>query len=70
LTPKSFGTITAATVVYHVTGQGNVEQGTAAVMVPKLFGVKKPLVAVGDATSGDDGAEALPQGAAANRSMA
>ena len=62
--------VSAATVVYHVTGQGNVEQGTAAVMVPKLFGVKKPLVALGDSASGDDGAEAMPQGAAANRSMA
>jgi len=54
--------VSAANVVYHVTGQGNVEQGAAAVMVPKLFGVKKPLVALGDA---EDGA-----GAAASRSMA
>jgi ATP-binding cassette subfamily C protein LapB len=39
-----------------------VEQGTAAEMVPRLFGVRKPLVAVGDS---EDGA-----GAAASRSMA
>ncbi|MDQ0589268.1 peptidase domain-containing ABC transporter [Variovorax paradoxus] len=63
--------VSAASVVYHVTGQGNVEQGTAAVMVPKLFGVKKALVALPDATAGDDDAEAHPpQAAAANRSMA
>jgi len=62
--------VSAATVVYHVTGQGNVEQGTAAVMVPKLFGVKKALVALGDSAAGGDDAEALPQGNAANRSMA
>lgn len=55
--------VSAASVVYHVTGLGNVEQGTAAVMVPKLFGVKKPLVALGDA---EDGAA----GATASRSMA
>ena len=54
--------VSAATVVYHVTGQGDVEQGTAAVMVPKLFGVKKPLVALGDT---EDNA-----GASASRSMA
>jgi ATP-binding cassette subfamily C protein LapB len=63
--------VSAASVVYHVTGQGNVEQGTAAVMVPKLFGVKKALVALPDSTAGEDDAEAHPQqGAAANRSMA
>lgn len=56
--------VSAANVVYHVTGQGNVEQGAAAVMVPKLFGVKKPLVALGD--SEDGAAGATP----ASRSMA
>ncbi len=59
--------VSAASVVYHVTGQGNVEQGTAAVMVPKLFGVKKALVAL---TDSDGAEEAHPQGASANRSMA
>jgi ATP-binding cassette subfamily C protein LapB len=59
--------VSAATTVYHVTGQGNVEQGTAAVMVPKLFGVKKALVALGDGGAGDDEAA---QGAGASRSMA
>ena len=54
--------VSAASVVYHVTGQGNVEQGSAAEMVPKLFGVRKPLVAVGDS---EDGAAA-----AASRSIA
>jgi ATP-binding cassette subfamily C protein LapB len=54
--------VSAATTVYHVTGQGNVEQGTAAVMVPKLFGVKKALVALGD----DEPAQV----AGASRSMA
>ncbi len=53
--------VSAASAVYHVTGQGDIEVGTAAVMVPKLFGVKKPLVAVGD----EDNA-----GAPASRSMA
>ncbi|MDQ0568394.1 ATP-binding cassette subfamily C protein LapB [Variovorax paradoxus] len=63
--------VSAATVVYHVTGQGNVEQGTAAVMVPKLFGVKKALVALTDPAAGDGDADAHSQGAAAaNRSMA
>ena len=56
--------VSAANVVYHVTGMGNVEQGTAAVMVPKLFGVKKPLVALGDAEDGSAGASP------ASRSMA
>ncbi|WP_198970019.1 peptidase domain-containing ABC transporter [Xylophilus sp. ASV27] len=32
--------------VYHVTGNGDVEQGTPAVMVPRLFGVKVPAVSV------------------------
>ncbi|MNG42197.1 hypothetical protein D3C84_1319150 [compost metagenome] len=57
--------------MYHVTGQGNVEIGSAAVMVPKLFGVKKPLVALGDST--DDGSGSSNNNAgvpAASRSMA
>ncbi|WP_219219788.1 peptidase domain-containing ABC transporter [Variovorax boronicumulans] len=37
--------VSAASQVYHVSGNGGVEQGTAADMVPKLFGVRK-LVAV------------------------
>ncbi|RYF83148.1 MAG: ATP-binding cassette domain-containing protein [Comamonadaceae bacterium] len=42
--------VSAATQVYHVTGNGNVEQGSAAVMVPKLFGVRKaaPSTPVGE----------------------
>lgn len=49
--------VSAASHVYHVTGEGSVEQGTAAVMVPKLFGVKKALVALPEG-GGEDGESA------------
>lgn len=32
--------VSAASQVYHVSGKGDVEQGSAAVMVPRLFGVR------------------------------
>jgi len=48
--------VSAASHVYHVTGEGTVEQGTAALMVPKLFGVKKALVALPE--GGEDGESA------------
>ncbi|RYZ10592.1 MAG: ATP-binding cassette domain-containing protein, partial [Comamonadaceae bacterium] len=38
--------VSAASRVYHVTGEGNVEQGPAAEMVPRLFGVKQAVAAV------------------------
>lgn len=34
--------VASATQVHYVTGNGNVESGSASVMVPKLFGVKLP----------------------------
>jgi len=37
--------VSAASQVYHVTGKGDVEQGPAAVMVPRLFGVKRAVAA-------------------------
>ncbi|MDP9902347.1 peptidase domain-containing ABC transporter [Variovorax ginsengisoli] len=41
--------VSSATQVYHVTGDGDVLQGSAADMVPRLFGVKKAVpVAAGD----------------------
>lgn len=32
----------AAQQIYHVRGDGHIEQGTAAAMVPRLFGVQRP----------------------------
>ena len=37
--------VSVADQVYHVTGDGSVVQGTPSVMVPKLFGVKRPVAA-------------------------
>ncbi|MFT4190223.1 MAG: ATP-binding cassette domain-containing protein [Comamonas sp.] len=37
--------VSVADQVYHVPGDGSVRQGTPAVMVPKLFGVKRPVAA-------------------------
>lgn len=42
---------TAAQQIYHVRGDGTIEQGAPAVMVPRLFGVQKPVaVAAADDT--------------------
>lgn len=38
--------VSAATQVYHVTGEGDVQQGSAADMVQKLFGVAKAVPVV------------------------
>ncbi|GLS14495.1 peptidase domain-containing ABC transporter [Hydrogenophaga electricum] len=37
--------VSAATQIYHVRGDGQVEQGPPAAMVPRLFGVQRPLPA-------------------------
>lgn len=37
--------VSAATQVYHVTGDGRIDQGPAAVMVPRLFGVSRAVAA-------------------------
>ena len=37
--------VSAATRVYHVTGNGDVAHGPAAEMVPRLFGVRRPAAA-------------------------
>lgn len=47
--------VSAATRVYHVTGEGRIEQGPAAAMVPRLFGVQKTVSAPADAAGVDDG---------------
>jgi len=39
--------VSSATQVYHVTGDGDVQQGSAADMVPRLFGVKKAVPVTG-----------------------
>ncbi len=44
--------VSAAHRIYHVDGEGGVEQGTPQVMVPKLFGVQRPTpVAAAEAVS-------------------
>ncbi len=42
----------SASQVHYVTGSGNVESGSASVMVPKLFGVKLPATAATAAIAG------------------
>jgi ATP-binding cassette subfamily C protein LapB len=51
--------VSAASQVYHVNGEGGVEQGPAAEMVPRLFGVRK-LVAVPSGGKANDGEADAP----------
>lgn len=44
--------VASASQVHYVTGAGNVESGSASVMVPKLFGVKLPATAATAAIAG------------------
>lgn len=63
----SIRVVSVADQVYHVVGDGGVEQGSAADMVPKLFGVKRPVVpapAPSAAPSTADNASATPAAAA------
>ncbi|WP_225782904.1 peptidase domain-containing ABC transporter [Xenophilus sp. Marseille-Q4582] len=57
--------VSAATQVYHVTGNGTVEQGSAAFMVPRLFGVRKAA-----APSSIAGEEAAVQAAVESAELA
>lgn len=42
--------VSAATQVYHVDGRGGIEQGSAAHLVPRLFGVKQAAAEAGTGT--------------------
>ncbi|CAN5323450.1 hypothetical protein BH10PSE18_BH10PSE18_20660 [soil metagenome] len=55
--------VSAATQVYHVTGNGDVQQGVAAEMVPRLFGVKKAVPVAGEEPA------AIGSGSAVSSSM-